>query len=284
MRYRMLRFPDFKPKAVTFSYDDGCNADKRLATLMADYGIKGTFNINSSRYGMNGHLTVQDIKDYILAKGHEIAVHGDLHKANGNIRPIEGIKDVLDCRISLEKEFGIIVRGMAYPDTGVSYFHNGTTYEMVKNYLTELDIAYARALNNCIDDFSLPQDWHKWLPTAHHNSEDVFEKIETFLNIDLETTYIARRTPKLFYLWGHAYEFDNKNNWDRMEEICKKLSNNDEIWYATNIEIYDYITAYHSLVFSADGTLVYNPTLLTVYFDADGTKYSVKPGETINIK
>lgn len=69
-----------------------------------------------------------------------------------------------------------------------------------------------------------------------------------------------------------------------MEDICKKLSDKDDIWYATNIEIYDYVKAYDSLVFSADSNIIYNPTLLEIWFEVDGKLYSVKPGETIIVE
>ena len=55
------------------------------------------------------------------------------------------------------------------------------------------------------------------------------------------------------------------------------------MWYATNIEIYDYIQAYNALIFRADNTAVYNPTLQTVWFDRDGTLYSVEPGQTLKL-
>ena len=79
-------------------------------------------------------------------------------------------------------------------------------------------------------------------------------------------------------------EFDNKDNWDRLEKICEKISRKDDIWYATNIEIYDYIQAYNALIFRADNSAVYNPTLQTVWFDRDGTLYSVEPGQTLKLK
>ena len=59
-------------------------------------------------------ISVEDAKNVILGKGHEIAVHGQYHKANGNIRAIEGIRDVLDCRIELEKSFGRIIIYFAF--------------------------------------------------------------------------------------------------------------------------------------------------------------------------
>jgi len=85
------------------------------------------------------------------------------------------------------------------------------------------------------------------------------------------------------YIWGHSLEFDRNNNWDHMEAICSKLSGNPDIWYATNIEICDYVQAYKSLIYSADGHKVYNPTLLTIWLDVDGKLHTIKSGETIRI-
>lgn len=50
MRTVMMRYPDGKAKAVTFSYDDGKPQDVRLAALFDQYGMKGTFNFNSDRH------------------------------------------------------------------------------------------------------------------------------------------------------------------------------------------------------------------------------------------
>ena len=65
MRYEFLRFPGGKPKAVTFSYDDGCRDDIRLAQIANSYGIKCTFNINSGFIAKNPnewHLTADEMR------------------------------------------------------------------------------------------------------------------------------------------------------------------------------------------------------------------------------
>lgn len=283
MRSVFMRYPDGKAKAVTFSYDDGVPEDRQLAAIFDKYGMKCTFNFN---YPLReGIFTPDQVKEYFLSKGHEIAVHGANHRANGNLRPIEGIRDVLDCRLALEEKLGQIIRGMAYPDTGISLFGNFTTYAQIKNYLVELDIAYARALGPDNTSFMLPEDFHAWMPTTRHKSPKIMEYIDTFLNIDTSTkTYHATRTPRLLYIWGHSYEFSADNNWDLIETICQKLSGNDELWYATNMEIYNYVQAYKSLQYSADGHMVYNPTLLKVWMDVDGKLYSISPGETIRVE
>ncbi len=268
---------------MTFSYDDGCVQDPRLAELLTRHGLKGTFNFTGDA-ARREPLAKELVEDVFLSKGHEIAVHGYLHRAEGGVRPIEGIQDVLNCRLELEKKYDRIIRGMAYPDFGIRRFANGASYEQIKAYLKELDIVYCRTLGKDNNEFELPTDWYCWMPTAHHDNPQIFEYVDQFLNLDFsESQYRASKQPRLFYLWGHSFEFDRHNNWERMEEICQKLSGHDDIWYATNIEIYDYVTAYNSLVYSADGKIIYNPTLLTVWFDIDGTLYSIGSGETLRL-
>ncbi len=283
MRSVFMRYPGGRAKAVTFSYDDGISQDKRLAELFDRYHMKATFNFNCECLGPQ--YTKEQIQEYFLSKGHEIAVHGAMHRPSGNLRPIEGIRDILACRLELEEKCGRIIRGMAYPDSGITLFGNFGNYEMVKQYLTELDIAYSRTLGGDNNSFNLPADFHAWMPTAHHSNPKLMEWIEEFLNLDISPkAYHARRHPRLLYIWGHSYEFDGADNWDHIEAICEKLANKDDIWYATNIEIYDYVTAYKSLRYSADGHMVYNPALFPIYFDVDSIGYCVKPGETIYIE
>jgi len=285
MRYRFLRFPGGRVKAVTLSYDDGCRQDERFVEILNRNGLKCTFNHNNDASKHSHCFTAEQVHRLFLDAGHEIAVHGAFHRANGAQRPIDGIRDVLENRLELEKKCGRIIRGMAYPDTGIRYFENGTCYEEIKRYLTDLDIVYARTLAGDNDRFELPADWHAWVPTAHHQNPHLMEYIDKFLNLDRSpSTYHSRRGPALFYLWGHSYEFDNNENWDLAEEMCAKLGGHDEIWYATNMEIYEYVTAYRSLILSADEKTVYNPTLQTVFFDVDGVAYTVASGETVHVE
>ena len=276
-----MRYPEGKAKALTFSYDDAPRQDLRLVEIFDKYGMKATFNHNGG-CGRDTSFTAEQIHEHFLSKGHEIALHGALHIANGATRPIVGIREVIENRMVLEDLCGRIIRGMAYPDTGICRFANASGYDEIKHYLTELDVAYARTLGGDNDGFELPTDFHAWMPTAHHDNPKIMEFIDKFLELDLSTkAYCSTRAPRLMYIWGHSFEFDSKNNWDRIEKICEKLANKPEIWYATNIEIYDYVKAYKSLHYSADGHMIYNPTLFKIWIDVDGKLYTIEPGETI---
>ena len=63
--------------------------------------------------------------------------------------------------------------------------------------------------------------------------------------------------------------------------MCKAISGCDDIWYATNMEIYEYTKAYEALVFSADMTKVHNPTSTEVFFSLNKKEYTIAPGETL---
>ena len=292
MKYRFLSFPGGKQKAVTFSYDDGVSQDIRLAELFNSYGLKGTFNINSGLFGQNGRnsrrLTPDEIKKHIIDKGHEVALHGAYHIASASASPTLCLKDAFECRRELEATFDMIIRGMAYPDSGIRVSYNGNNYQTVKEILTFCGISYSRSLGGDNDRFDMPSDFHAWMPTAHHKNPSLFDWIEKFNSISYDTVRAKNNYPRLMYIWGHSYEFDmnpddTNNNWDRIEEICRRLSGREDTWYATNIEIYDYTKAYESLIFSADETKVYNPTNTTVWFVADLKLYKVAPGETLTL-
>ena len=168
IRYYFPRFPDGKTKAVTLSYDDGYETDIRMAQTLDRYGMKGTFNINSAYIGIPPRATKAELQTHLLDRGHELAVHGACHKAPGLMRTADGLRDVFECRLALEQSFGCIVRGMAYPDSGIQRTLNGTNLQSIYHYLSELGIVYARTLGGDNNGFRLPQDWLAWRPTCIH--------------------------------------------------------------------------------------------------------------------
>lgn len=281
MRYCFLRFPEGKFKAVTLSYDDGVRADLRFAGVINKYGLKGTFNINSGFMGVDGRLTAEEIKTAILDAGNEVAVHGENHIAPGIGSPNAAIADILNCRLTLEKQFGQIIRGMAYPDSGIRVMHNGNSWAEIRRYIKDLGIVYSRTLGGDNDSFLLPEDFLAWMPTAHHKNPKLKEYVQKFLALKEDDFRSASRFPRLFYLWGHSYEFDRDDNWDVIEDFCAQMSGKDDVWYATNIEICEYVQAYQALITSGDGKTVYNPTLKTIWMDVDGKLFRIGSGETV---
>lgn len=276
-----MRFPGGREKAVTLSYDDGVVQDRRFLEIINRYGIKCTFNLNGayiepySTLANGRRMTREDAIATFCddsGKGHEIAAHGYTHPFLEQIPVPSATYEVMKDREALEKMTGRIVRGFAYP--------YGAYNDQVVEILRGCGIAYARTTVST-RNFWVPSDWLRMPTTCHHNDPRLFELVDRFLTEPAAPSH--RRAPKLFYLWGHTYEFDDNKNWDVIEKFCSLVGGRDDVWYATNIEIYDYTEAYRSLKFSATGDQVYNTSSHTVYFCKDGKDVTVAPGETVRI-
>ncbi len=100
--------------------------------------------------------------------------------------------------------------------------------------------------------------------------------VDEFL-ADNSNPYFWSHRPKLFYLWGHSYEFDKNGNWQVIEEFAEKIGGREDVWYATNGEIFRYVEAFKALRYSVDGQTVYNPTATAVYLKAPSGKKVLAP-------
>ena len=273
-----MLFPNFKMKALTFSYDDNVVEDKRLIQIFRENGLKGTFNINSSRWNKvpatQGRLTFEEAKELYIDSGMELAAHGWEHLSLTECCAELKNREIFLDRDHIEKEFGGIVKGLAYP--------NGVLDDASVEALKICGIEYARTVTST-EKFDVPQDFLRWNPTCHHNNPKLFELAKAFVEKVKSTNYCVNK-PMLFYVWGHSYEFRTKDNWPHIEEFAAYMGGRDDIWYATNGEIYDYVTAYRRLKFSASYERVYNPSAVDVYFSWLGKEVVVRAGETVDLK
>ncbi len=262
----LLLFPGFKLKVLTFSYDDGVKEDFRLVEILRKNGLVGTFNLNSELAGKGNRLTLAEALK-LYGTDMEIAVHGANHLALKRTLPALAARDVLVDRENLEKVFQKTVRGMAYAYGS----YNGDTIEMLKT----LGIAYART-TYATSEFDLPESWLELHPTCHHDAENLNELVTKFIS---PVGAFGRKKPMLFYLWGHSYEFNDKNNWEVIEDFCELMGKQTDVWFATNIEIYNYVEAFNRLIFSSDLSFVENPSATDVYLRIRGKQIVAKAGE-----
>jgi len=228
-----------KKKALTLSYDDAVIHDKRFIDLLKKYGITCTFNLNSgwlndkvvsvdyskepSEEFIHVKVTRDELRD--LYKDFEVASHAAHHPNLVGMDKEEVYSEIKEDVKALCELSGQDVRGFAYP-------YGAYDEELIKR-LEDCGIVYARTVNST-HGFGIPDRFLEWHPTCHHKDDKLFELAEEFINSDEEGI--------LFYLWGHSYEFYKDKEWDRIEKFLSLMAEHkDEIWMATNIEIYDYI-------------------------------------------
>ena len=274
-----LRFPGGKAKCLTLSYDDCVEQDAQLCDLMERYGIAGTFNINSGSYTEEGHVFEPDrihrrmtrsaaTALYSRSPLFEVATHSYTHPFLQNLAPIHMTYQIFTDRKDIEQQYGCICRGHAYPF--------GTYSQQVMDCLRACGIVYARTTQST-EKFTLPEDFLQWHPTCHHDNPRLMELAQNFLDAP------SHRQPRLFYLWGHSFEFEEEHNWHVIEEFFQKVSGNEDIWYATNIQIYDYMQAFRQLVWNMEGDRIHNPTATDLWVRLGVQTYCIKAGETLTL-
>lgn len=217
-------------KNVTFSFDDGVFQDKKIIEIFDEYGIKGTFNLNSgmmtpeSSWDFKGkrarRIDISEVPE--VYKNHEPAVHFLTHPFPTKLSDEELDFEILEDKKNLERIFEREIVGSAYP--------YGEFDERTKAALKKHGIKYARTVTETFD-FKLPSDPFELNPTCHYNNAKLFELAKAF--VEDETN-----EPTLFYVWGHGYELDGYDNWDVLKRLCKYLSKQNNIFFGTNSEVF----------------------------------------------
>ncbi|MCQ2457927.1 MAG: polysaccharide deacetylase family protein [Clostridia bacterium] len=261
-------FPGGKHKALTFSYDDGRGQDRRLVDIFNRYGVRGTFNLNSGLFDRDpDRIRPDEVPE--LYRGHEVACHTVTHPTIARSPLPEVAREVMEDRENLEKLTGYPVRGLAYP--------NGSVSKDIEELLPMCGIRYGRVVGSS-EHFGLPENLYRWQATCHHNNPRLTELGEQFLAL-YKKQYLY-----LMYVWGHSYEFDDRNNWDRIEDFCRMMGGKDDIWYCTNIEFADCMDDFSRLRFAADNSFVYNPNARDCWISVNSQPAVCIPsGETVRL-
>ncbi len=260
------RFKDGKRKVITMSYDDAKYQDRKLVDIFNKYGIRGTFHVNGGLLGKLDRIEKSEVKS--LYENHEVSAHGLTHQSLSVTPPVHFVTEIIEDKKILEDLVGYPIRGMSYP--------NGLYNDVVLKTLPSLGIEYARVMETH-KTFVFPENYLAWHGTCRHN-ENLLSHAERFMNLE----YKSGRQ-HLLYVWGHSYEFDNENNWHLIEDFCRMVSHADDVWYATHIEIVDYMNALQNLIFSTNLKMVQNNAATDVWICVDDVVVKIPAGQLVHL-
>lgn len=275
-RIEICRFPAGKRIAVTTSFDDGHTFDRRIVEAFNAWGLKATFNLNSGSLQRTGKPAVEsgnrtniDASEVAeLYRGHEVAIHTVTHPWLDRLDASQIATEVLEDRKALEDLVGYPVRGMAYPF--------GNYNSQVIETLRGLGIVYSRTCENAANCFP-PAEPLAWASTAHQYAANPSVP-ERFALL-----HGNARASGVFYIWGHAFEFHDRKDWEGIERIYKPLSGHADVWYCTNIELFDYEAARQRVQIAANRATAFNPSALTVTLNVDGKLVDLPPGKLVKL-
>ena len=270
-------YPDFKFKAVTFSFDDGTYHDIEMIEIMNKFNLKGTFNLNSKLIYPNSKFVMANwINCYRLDrhqineiyKGHEIASHTSTHTDfsvyDDNALTYQINEDI----VALSEITKEDIVGFAYPF--------GIYNDQIIERLKKCGVIYARA-TKCDYTFNIPTDLYTFGGSCTISCPQFPKMINKWLNY-------SPKSMKLFYIWGHSYELDMYHEHEKIYNLYEKLANKEDTWYATNKDVFSYILAFNKLKFYSKTNEFVNKSEKDLYVIFNNNKYIIKAFSVLKIE
>ncbi len=237
-----------QPRVVTTSWDDGDPKDLRVAQLLADFGLCGTFYVPIKGHHKPGRIDLVDVK-LLASGGFEIGAHGVSLPNLTRCRSDELAEEVGSCKLRLEEILGKEVPMFAYPQ--------GRYSRDVIASLKRAGYAGARttrmlARDLPFDPFKMPTSVHVF---PHTRSDYIRNLIRAFYN-EGAWEYVARFTCArswvelaklifdsvlqkggIWHLYGHSWLITELRLWDSLAEVLSYVSGREGVLYLTNGQI-----------------------------------------------
>ena len=233
---------------MTTSWDDGHPLDLRIADLLASYGLAGTFYV--SRKTSWPIMTPREIRE--LSSKFEIGGHLIEHLSLDQLPDERALEQLLGSREWIEEVTGKPCRALCFP--GGKYRRDQLGLVQKAGYLaartTELlSTAFPRQVNGLALLSTTVQAYpHSRLSYAKNalkrrSLANLFRTRALFYGHDwlelarnlLERTLCHRG---VFHLWGHSWEIEQEQQWDRLKELLAVMAaNRDKLTIMTNSEV-----------------------------------------------
>jgi peptidoglycan-N-acetylglucosamine deacetylase len=220
--------------AITTSWDDGHPLDMRVAELLANYGLPGTFYVPLQ--AERRVLDTEQIRD--LSSSFEVGAHTVHHTPLTGLSPDLAKEEITRSRHVLEQITGRECLMFCFPQGKFNRAHIPM--------LRKAGFAAARTVEMMSIEAPLAMDGLLLMPTTvqvfshrapalvrnlakrvaarnlchwlvHCRRFDWLAVVESFLQL-------AKCRGGVFHLWGHSWEVDEHNQWDRLEEALRLLA------------------------------------------------------------
>lgn len=220
----------------TMSWDDGHPNDLRVAEMLAQYGIKGTFYVPIQN--REGHPVIQTQVLRQIARLHEIGSHTFSHCYLNTVSLAEAEREIVSGKAALEDRLGCAVSGFSYPGGYCRSSH----VSLVKR----AGIHYAKGIENCRTDLCFKKLCMPTTLQLYPHTRAVY--VRNFLrqrhwtrrarllsqvlrSKDLLTRLLAcldfaqtQSGGRIVHFWGHSRELETTDSWGVLEEVCRYVA------------------------------------------------------------
>ena len=227
-----------KKVIVTTSWDDGHQLDLRLAQLLQDAGLKGTFYISPSNRELpeRDRLNSQQVSD--LSNAFEIGAHTLTHPRLPKLSLVDARREIAGSKAALEEITGKEIATFCYPGGAYTAAHVQMVKDAGYRYARTVG-RYAFAVHNPYEAPTTLHAYKHWSDLADMASFAGFRplKFMRYLQWDELAKAMFDHTAKVggvYHLWGHSWEIDQHDDWERLAGVFSYIAGRPEVSYAVN--------------------------------------------------
>jgi len=242
--YQSLSFgPAAASVVVTTSWDDGHVLDLRLADMLVQHGIKGTFYVAPRDRELCEQDRLTDEQVRVLDEQFEIGAHTMSHRHLTALKPEDAWREVVESKAHLERVVGHSVTSFCYP----AGKHKKRHAQMAR----DAGFALARTVRRFVcrapkDPFEMHTSVHTYdhwldiwgvLVLARFNLKRFFP---LYRHWDRQAIALFDRVHEqggVFHLWGHSWEVDEHDDWQRLERVLAHIGGHRDVVYAENKDV-----------------------------------------------
>ena len=234
-------------KYITIRMDDGITQDARMMEIMRKYGVDCcTFYISSGLYGAS--ITVYPDHPEVTHKrftrkeivagvydGFDVQSHTVTHPSLKGCTDAQVTSEITRDSAALKQLFGYKPVGVAWPG-GDGDITDHTIDVVMETTSIRYGSCTTRNTYKGIKKFGLPQYFMRWYPTCSVSDSDAMSLLEEFIAAPCTEDM-------LYFVWGHGFELDRFDSWDKFELMIKTIAEaaaaDENIVLVTNSEFYE---------------------------------------------
>jgi peptidoglycan-N-acetylglucosamine deacetylase len=225
---------------VTTSWDDGHRLDNRLAALLAEYQLPGTFYVSpeSAEIAAGDRLSAPQIAE--LAGAFEVGAHTLTHPRLSMVDESTARQEIEGSRRYLEDVTGSEITSFCYP--------YGDFNETAVAQVRAAGFKYARTVKRFsavpgADLFRAPTTVHAYshlvdavpaLRLAQPNLSAAWRLYRSWDLLAMRLFDQTLRSGGVFHLWGHSWEIDAHGDWDRLRRVFAYIAGRPGARYVVN--------------------------------------------------
>ncbi len=216
---------------ITTSWDDGHPLDRKLADLLARYGIPATFYFPAER-AKRGCMGPDDMRE--IGRSFDVGGHTCHHVNLRSVPAGEARKEISEGKSRIEDIIGRALTSFCYPyggyDAGVARMVREAGFagaRTMRSLTRRLDDAFRMGSMVCAADWA-PASYLKHSLVARDAGLLLFLSRNGLFfrgwdRIANETLDFVLANGGIWHLWGHSWEIDANGDWQRLEAVLRRV-------------------------------------------------------------